>query len=332
MMFMFLFSPPDHTYKIVAHIQNCDSNLCTCFQSLPKVAWGLLLSTNSVYTNDLVGRPLLMTSTKTQFGWAHYELHSRFLLVSRSKQQNLNCGQLCIIELRYELFEHILAKRAEYGQQVWQVPLKTKQVYNYLEHFQPIFTRRICFVQYFWLTGFQPFLNLRAFRKGSTMPLSFIFIDHLKFMISNMKLLTRTLPKTDGKVICHCLSHLKICTASCPNISGLTLQISCLKHAFVVQPTWLPWRSISLCKNDQFAEWKFLLCSLRPMESQVMRWISFVEFADGETLQKQWSLWVWPSIVITAFPVSHLSTLLFWHSLSWTSGLFSNKPWTFFPY
>ena len=64
MMFMFLFSPPDHTYKIVAHIQNCDSNSCTCFQSLPKVAWGLLLSTNSVYTNDLVGRPLLMTSTK----------------------------------------------------------------------------------------------------------------------------------------------------------------------------------------------------------------------------------------------------------------------------
>ena len=100
-----------------------------------------------------------------------------------------------------------------------------------------------------------------------TMPLSFIFIDHLNFMMSNMKLLTRTLPKIDGKFIFHCLSRLKICMASCPNINGLTLQISCLKHAFVVQPTWLPLRSISLCKNDQFAEWKFLLCSLRPIQS-----------------------------------------------------------------
>ena len=164
MMFKFLFLPPDHTYKIVAHIQICDSNSCTYFQSLPKVAWGLLLSTNSVYTNDLVGRPLLMTSTKTQFGWAHYKLHSRFLLVSRSKQQNFICGQLCIIELRYELFEHILTKRTKYGQQVWQVPLNIKQVYN----FQPICTRRICFIQYFWLTGFQPFFAVQCLYLSSS--------------------------------------------------------------------------------------------------------------------------------------------------------------------
>ncbi len=55
MMFMFLFLPPDHTYKIVAHIQICDSNSCTYFQSLPKEAWGLLLSTKfSVHKWSLV--------------------------------------------------------------------------------------------------------------------------------------------------------------------------------------------------------------------------------------------------------------------------------------
>ncbi len=44
-------------------------------------------------------------------------------------------------------------------------------------------------------------------------------------------------------------------------------KISCLKHAFVVQPTW-PLRSISPCKNDQFAEYKFCCVHCGPYRAR----------------------------------------------------------------